>query len=78
MNESERRKILLRLVVPEDEIFTCPKCGRRFYIDTLVEPHDSGAIREAKGDEGFRNNTACGDCHPDKFFWDGERYLDEG
>ena len=77
VSEAERKKILLRLVVPEDEIFTCVACGRRFFIDRSMA-HDSQVIDRAKVDPWFRRSQCCGECHAERFFWRGERYLDEG
>lgn len=76
MGEKDRKKIAIMLGISENEIFMCPMCKRRFYIDTTVD-HDHAAWRRGKEEEWFRRASHCGQCHGEHYFWKGETYLDE-
>lgn len=66
-----RKKVMEILSVNPNELFTCPKCSRRFYIDLNAAGATVWFRDSVRGQ--FRNKARCKECSG--ISWPGETYL---
>lgn len=68
---SDRERVMEILAVSPEDLFRCPQCGRKFYIDLNTR----GATVEFRDSmkEQFRNKAICKDCSG--ISWLGETFL---